>query len=199
MSRILLVADDSKTMQKVVQITFDRTDYEVVVVDDGNAAVQKAREVQPAVVLLDAVMPGLSGYDACQTLKQDPATAGSKVLLLAGTHEPFDEGRATASGADGFITKPFETQALIDKVNLLVTGAKGEPMPSAIPGMAARPVVPAPAPVPPAAPAPAPAPAAPTFSPTPAAPAPAPAAPAAPSFAPTPAAPPAAPVPAPAA
>ena len=77
----------------------------------------KAREITPDVVLADVVMPGKSGYEVCEAIKQDPALAHIPVLLLTGTFEAFDEARATAAGANGQITKPFEAQALVARVS----------------------------------------------------------------------------------
>ena len=90
----LLLADDSATMQKVVQITFDREDFKVTAVSTGEEAIRAAREMKPHVMLLDVRMPGLDGYAVCDTLKKDPSTAGIQICLLGGTVEPFDEARA---------------------------------------------------------------------------------------------------------
>src|SRR5688572_21196091 len=169
----LLLADDSATMQKVVQITFDREDFKVTAVSNGEEALRAARELKPHVMLVDVRMPGLDGYQVCDTLKKDPSTAGIQICLLGGTIEPFDEARAKASGADGHVIKPFETQVLIDRVKTLVgapvTAAAGMPAAGAVPPPA---TVAPPAAARPAAPAPAPA----AFAPPPAA-APRPAAP----------------------
>jgi CheY-like chemotaxis protein len=117
MSKTLLLADDSVTIQKVVGISFANEDIVLVTVDNGDDAIAKARETRPDIVLADVVMPGKSGYEVCEALKADPELAHVPVLLLTGTFEAFDEGRATAAGADGHITKPFEAQALVDTVN----------------------------------------------------------------------------------
>ena len=69
----------------------------------------------PDLVLADVLMPGKSGYEVCEALKSDPATASIPVLLLAGNFEPFDEARARAARADAHIVKPFESQAFIDR------------------------------------------------------------------------------------
>ena len=65
-------------------------------------------------------MPGKTGYEVCETVKRDPTLRHIPVLLLAGTFEAFDEDRAREVGADGHITKPFEAQALVDRVNELL-------------------------------------------------------------------------------
>jgi CheY-like chemotaxis protein len=123
MSKTLLLADDSVTIQKVVGISFANEDVRIVTVDNGDDAVVRAREIKPDIVLADVVMPGKSGYDVCAALKSDPELRGVPVLLLTGTFETFDEDRAARVGADGHITKPFEAQALVELVNARLAGA----------------------------------------------------------------------------
>jgi CheY-like chemotaxis protein len=120
MGTTLLLADDSITIQKVVGIIFANEDYELVVVDNGTSALEKAREIKPDVMLVDALMPGKSGYEVCEEVRRDPVLKGIPLLLLVGAFEPFDEEKARMSGADDHITKPFESQSLIDKVKALV-------------------------------------------------------------------------------
>ena len=116
MSKKLLLADDSVVIQKLVGLSFANEDVEIVSTDNGDDAVTLAREIQPDVILADVVMPGKSGYEVCEAIKQDPALSGIPVLLLTGTFEAFDEGRAASAGANGQITKPFEAQALVERV-----------------------------------------------------------------------------------
>lgn len=116
----LLLADDSITIQKVVGIIFANEDYELTVVDNGISALEKAREIRPDVLLVDALMPGKSGYEVCAEIRDDARLKGVPLLLLVGAFEPFDEEKARTCGADDFITKPFESQSLIDKVKVLV-------------------------------------------------------------------------------
>ncbi|MHC1698482.1 MAG: response regulator [Geobacteraceae bacterium] len=128
MGTTLLLADDSITIQKVVGIIFANEDYELVVVDNGTSALEKAREIKPDLMLVDALMPGKSGYEVCEEVRRDPILKEIPLLLLVGAFEPFDEDKARKSGADDHITKPFESQNLIDKVKaLLVLAASREP------------------------------------------------------------------------
>jgi CheY-like chemotaxis protein len=120
MPKQLLVADDSLTIRKVIGMVFAVEDVSINYVDNGIDAISRARELRPDCVLADVLMPGKSGYEVCEALKSDAATASIQVLLLAGNFEPFDEARARAVRADDFIVKPFESQALIDKVRALV-------------------------------------------------------------------------------
>ncbi len=117
MSKTLLLADDSVVIQKLVGLSFANEDVDIVTTDNGDDAIIKAREISPDIVLADVVMPGKSGYEVCEAIKQDPALAHIPVLLLTGTFEAFDEARAELAGADGQITKPFEARALVERVN----------------------------------------------------------------------------------
>jgi len=150
MPKNLLLADDSITIQKVVGITFANEDYQVVAVGNGEDALVRARELKPDVILADVVMPKRNGYEVCEAVKADPALAHIPVILLAGTFEAFDEARARGARADGHLAKPFESQALINKVRELVEGKAA----AAAAPQAPRPFVSAAAPRP-AAPAPA--------------------------------------------
>src|SRR5512137_2301253 len=135
MPKTLLLADDSVTIQKVVGIVFAGEDYRVVTADNGEDALLRAREARPDIVLADAVMPRMNGYELCQALKADPQLAEIPVLLLTGTFEPFDEGRARAAHADGHVAKPFDSQALLTRVRELVEGVTAEPLPLPYPRM----------------------------------------------------------------
>ena len=142
MPKTLLLADDSVTIQKVVGIVFATEDYQVTVVDNGEDALRKAREMRPDIVLADAVMPRMNGYELCQAIKADPQLADVPVLLLAGTFEPFDEARARAARADGHIAKPFESHALLTRVREVVEGVSVEPQPQPYPRAPAPPASP---------------------------------------------------------
>ena len=141
MSKKLLLADDSVVIQKLVGLSFANESIEIVSTDNGDDAVTMARELQPDVVLADVVMPGKSGYEVCEAIKQDPALAGTPVLLLTGTFEAFDEARATAAGANGQITKPFEAQALVERVNEVIAEAAAAPSPPPAPAAESGPII----------------------------------------------------------
>jgi CheY-like chemotaxis protein len=147
-SRVIL-ADDSVTIQKVVGIIFANEGYELTVVAGGDAAVARAREIRPDVMLVDALMPGKNGYEVCREIRQDPALAHTAILLMTGVFEAVDEEKSRQSGADEFITKPFESQALIDVTNRLIALTAERLAKSS--QAAAPPPLPAAAPVPPPA------------------------------------------------
>lgn len=123
MTKKLLLADDSITIQKVIQITFAHENYDLTITDNGDAALAKAQELKPDLVMADVYMPGKNGYELTAAIKQDPALQNTPVLLLAGSFEPFDEEKAVSCKADAWIEKPFESQSLIDKVAELLAAA----------------------------------------------------------------------------
>jgi CheY-like chemotaxis protein len=118
MSKTILLADDSLTIQKVVELTFMEEDFDVVSVSDGDHAIAKLEEFTPALVIANVHMPGASGFDICRQVK----TAHPKVpvLLLVGTFELFDEEEARTAGADAHLKKPFDSQELLQMVEGLV-------------------------------------------------------------------------------
>ncbi|MFQ5442060.1 MAG: PleD family two-component system response regulator [Thermodesulfobacteriota bacterium] len=120
MPKKILLADDSMTIQKVIKLTFADEDFDVSIADNGEDAVNKAREMKPDIVLADVAIPGKNGYEICEAVKNAPETSGVPVLLLAGTFEPLDAGEAERVKADGHIVKPFESKELMDKVRGLV-------------------------------------------------------------------------------
>ncbi|HUK11791.1 MAG TPA: response regulator [Thermoanaerobaculaceae bacterium] len=124
MSGTLLLADDSITIQKVVELTFAETEHKVVAVGNGRELFRRLADVKPDVVLCDVVMPDMNGYEVCQNLKSDPATLHIPVVLLTGTFEPFDRDRALAAGCDAIVTKPFEARELISIVDDLLRRAE---------------------------------------------------------------------------
>jgi len=128
MAGTLLLADDSITIQKVVELTFAGTDLDVVAVSSGRELLQRLPELNPDIVLCDVVMPEVDGYDICQSLKSDPNTLHIPVVLLTGTFEPFDRDRALAAGCDAIVTKPFEAKELVRVVeDLLQSGGQAGP------------------------------------------------------------------------
>jgi len=132
MSRTILLADDSLTIQKVVELTFADTDYEVVAVSSGDELLQRLPECRPDVVICDVIMPGRDGYEVCQEIKSNADYLHVPVILLTGTFEPFDRDRALAVGCSEITTKPFEARKLLETVDRLAgaLGAAPPPAPS---------------------------------------------------------------------
>jgi CheY-like chemotaxis protein len=124
----ILLADDSITIQKVVELTFSDGDYEVVATSNGTKAIEQIHQLRPDIILSDIIMPEKNGYELCEWVKSHPEYRTIPVILLTGTFEPFDPDRAEKAGCDAVVTKPFESQSLIQKVEELIqaAGAGGE-------------------------------------------------------------------------
>ena len=143
MSKKILLADDSITIQKVIELTFSDEDFEVVTVGNGRLALEKLADTRPDMVLCDIMMPEKDGYEVCERIKQNPETAHIPVLLLTGAFEPFDQERAARAGSDGFLAKPFEPETLIAKVKELLARAPSRTSPPSLPPRADPPPPPA--------------------------------------------------------
>ncbi len=138
----LLLADDSVTIQRVIELTFADEDVQVLAVGDGQAAIDRIRTERPDIVLADVGMPERDGYEVSAFVKGDPQLAHIPVLLLTGAFEPIDEVRARAVGCDGVLVKPFEPQMVISRVRDLLAG-KREPVSEDRSSPAERPASPA--------------------------------------------------------
>jgi CheY-like chemotaxis protein len=143
MVRKILLADDSITIQKVVNLTFSDEGIDVVTVGNGELALRKLNDVRPDIVLADIYMPGKNGYEVCEYIKTNSQFSQIPVLLLVGAFEPFDQAEALRVKADGHLTKPFESRALIATVTRLLAQAPPHPPPPSPP--AATPVQASPA------------------------------------------------------
>lgn len=158
MSHTLLLADDSVTIQRVIELTFADEDVTVVAVGDGNLAVARLDTTPPDIVLADVDMPGRDGYAVARHVRDTPALSRIPVLLLTGAFDPVDDAAVSACGAAGVLIKPFEPQHVIARVReLLQNGASklSGPAPAAAATAAAAPEPAAPEPAPAAVPTPA--------------------------------------------
>jgi CheY-like chemotaxis protein len=134
----LLAVDDSKTMRKVIEITFAGEGFKTVVAADAADAVAKAQSERPQVALVDAALDGTNGYDLCRQIKG--ASPSTVVVLLSNKAQPYDKARGSASGADDYMDKPFDTQQMIDKVIALAKRGAQASAPAAMPAAAPAPV-----------------------------------------------------------
>ena len=121
MRKKLLLADDSITIQKVVELTFPSDEFEVVTAGNGRLAIEKAKAFFPDMVLCDVIMPQLDGYQVCEALRATPGMENVPILLLNGAFEPYDADRARAVGALGNVSKPFDPPALVARVKEILS------------------------------------------------------------------------------
>jgi CheY-like chemotaxis protein len=133
----ILVADDSVTMRRILEVTFQGEDAEVTSVDSGEAAVRKAAELTPDVVFADLSLSGMDGYSVASAIKAAPGLEKTAVVVMASQKHPYDEDKGKAAGVDDHILKPFDTQLVIDRVKQVL--AKPRVMPTAGKAAAAAP------------------------------------------------------------
>ena len=134
MPQTLLLADDSVTIQRVIELTFADEGIRVIAVGDGQQAVDRVTADPPDIVLADTGMPEQDGYEVATFIKNDPNLAHIPVVLLTGAFEPVDGDRATKSGCDAVLVKPFEPQEVIKRVRELLGKAAVSTAPVGIVG-----------------------------------------------------------------
>ena len=112
----VLIAEDDDSLRALMRLTIDVGGVDIEEAEDGTTALAAARATPPDVVLLDWMMPGLSGLDLCRALRSDPVTAGAMIVMVTARVMPEDRDAALAAGADHFVGKPFSPVALLDTV-----------------------------------------------------------------------------------
>lgn len=124
----ILIADDNPQGVELLEAYLAGTEYELAVAVDGDEALRKVKEFRPDVVLLDVMMPKMSGFEVCKRVKADPSTAGIMVLMVTALDQPSDIDRAVDAKTDDFLTKPINKAELLIRVRaaLRSRGKKGE-------------------------------------------------------------------------
>jgi two-component system, OmpR family, alkaline phosphatase synthesis response regulator PhoP len=116
----ILIADDNLTNVELLEAYLSGMDCETAVAVDGRETLDKVAEFGPDLVLLDIMMPRLSGFEVCRTLKRDPATSHIMVLMVTALNEAGDIERAVACGCDDFLSKPINKLELLKRVENLL-------------------------------------------------------------------------------
>jgi len=114
--RTLLIVDDEDGVRTLVRMTLDSARYEIIEAADGRRALELAREHRPDLVLLDVMLPDMSGLEVCRQLKSQPELGSTTVIMLTARAQSSDVGDAEEAGANGYFTKPFSPLALTRKV-----------------------------------------------------------------------------------
>jgi two-component system phosphate regulon response regulator PhoB len=122
--RKLMIADDEAGVRSLVRMTLESDSYEILEANDGDEALMLALEHRPELILLDVSMPGLSGFEVCRVIKDNPSTAGITVVMLTARAQESDRTEGLAAGADDYFTKPFSPVALLHKVDEIFTGRR---------------------------------------------------------------------------
>jgi CheY-like chemotaxis protein len=118
-ARILIVDDEIQNLE-LMEAMLGASGYEVFLAREGEEALRLARERKPDLILLDLMMPGLSGFEVCARVKTDPQTGGIPVLFVTALSQIGDKERAMAAGGDDFLTKPFQRTELLTRVEALL-------------------------------------------------------------------------------
>jgi CheY-like chemotaxis protein len=116
----ILVVDDSRSVRLTIQFVLRRAGFTTLVAADGEAGLATARRERPPVVLLDVEMPRLDGFEVCRRIREDPALAGTYVVMLTANGQQADELRALQAGADRYVTKPFNDDAVVELLTELL-------------------------------------------------------------------------------
>ena len=120
MGKRILIVDDEPNIVISLEFLMKRKGHEVKVVSDGQSALAAVAEFAPHVILLDVMMPRLNGYEVCQRIRENPAWESMKIIMLTAKGRDVDVTKGLAVGADAYVTKPFSTSELVEKVQTLV-------------------------------------------------------------------------------
>jgi sigma-B regulation protein RsbU (phosphoserine phosphatase) len=117
----ILLVDDNPTNLQLLFETLDGRGYKLLIAKDGRAALSIAGKAKPNLILLDIMMPGIDGYEVCRRLKADPATAEIPVIFLSALTDTKDKVQGLDLGAVDYVTKPFQPDEVIARVNTHLT------------------------------------------------------------------------------
>ena len=121
---LILVVERNPVVQRLERYFLEQAGYTVEFATDGKSALERARELQPRIVVTEIMVPVLDGLSLCRMLKADPLTAHARVLIFSHLHA---EDRAMEVGADAFLLKPLSEERLIDTVEKLIASQKAKP------------------------------------------------------------------------
>ena len=127
----ILLVEDERSLTDVLAYNLERDGYEVFVAHEGKEGLRKAQTILPDVVILDLMLPGMSGLDICKELKSNPKTANLPVLMLTSKSEESDQIVGFAVGADDYVTNPFSTKVLLQRIKALLRRKQAPEVPDA--------------------------------------------------------------------
>jgi DNA-binding response OmpR family regulator len=120
MTRTVLVVDDEDSITLSLRHLMKREGFAVTVARDGEEAIDAIAAAPPDLVLLDVMIPKRDGYDVCQTIRANPAWASVKIVMVSAKGREIEVEKGLALGADAYVTKPFSTRELAEKVKALL-------------------------------------------------------------------------------
>ncbi len=116
MTKRILIADDEQNIVVSLEFLMQREGFDVFVAQDGDQALEMARDIYPDLIILDVVMPGKDGFEVCREIRAEPSLRGIRVLMLTVKGREAEKAKGLAMGADAYMTKPFAVQGLVDRV-----------------------------------------------------------------------------------
>jgi len=122
MTQTILIADDEPNIVISLEYLLQREGYRVLVARDGQEALDTIAAQRPELVLLDVMLPKLSGFDVCQAIRNDPALAGMRIVMLTAKGRGVEMSKGIALGADAYVTKPFSTKDLLAQIRTQLGG-----------------------------------------------------------------------------
>ncbi|MFL5338529.1 MAG: response regulator [Gemmataceae bacterium] len=123
----ILIVEDERTLVKTLEYNFDREGYEVITAHDGAEGLRKAQTVLPDLILLDLMLPGLSGLDVCREIRAGERTREIPIIMLTARAEETDQVVGFSMGADDYVTKPFNLKVLIQRIRAQLRRREGGP------------------------------------------------------------------------
>lgn len=125
MAHSMLVVEDEPNVVLSLRVLMEGAGFDVRVAGDGTAALREVERAPPDVMLLDVMLPERDGYDVCRTVRANPDWSGVRIVMLTAKGRDADRDRGLAAGADAYVTKPFSTRDLVDRVRTLVGMEQG--------------------------------------------------------------------------
>ena len=122
MRRKILIVEDNADQLDLVRLVLEKEGFAIGTAANGTDALIKTRSISPDLIILDLMLPGLNGFDICETLRKDPLTASVPIIMLTGLCSEFGRLAGLESGANEFLTKPFKVEELVSKVDKLLRG-----------------------------------------------------------------------------
>jgi len=117
----IMVVDDDPFIVRMLALTFDKVGYETIIAVDGQEALDKMRELEPVLIVVDVMMPGKDGFQVCEEIRKDTSLSRQPyIIMLTARGMTTDRKRAEQSGADEFLTKPFSPSYLMSRVQKIL-------------------------------------------------------------------------------
>ena len=120
MRRKILVVEDNPDQLDLIRLVLEKAGFAIGTAANGTDALIKTRSISPDLIILDLMLPGLNGFDICETLRKNPLTASVPIVMLTGLCSQFGRLAGLESGANDFLTKPFKVEELVSKVDKLL-------------------------------------------------------------------------------